>query len=56
MAMGAQLRSPWGQSLAHLQCDSVDDVQGVNDVAQRFAHLPAMSISHDGMEVDLQGR
>lgn len=35
----------------------MDDVQRVDDIAQRLAHLPAMGISHDGMEVDLrQGR
>lgn len=32
----------------------MDDVQGVDDIAQRLAHLPAMCISHDGMEVDLR--
>lgn len=37
----------------HLQGDSMDNVQGVNDIAQRLAHFPAMGISHDGMKVDL---
>lgn len=31
----------------------MNNVQGVNDIAQRLAHLPAMGISHNGMEVDL---
>lgn len=37
----------------HLQGNSPDDVQGVDDVAKRLAHLPAMSIAHNCMEIDL---
>lgn len=38
----------------HLQGDSVDDIQGVDDIAQRLAHLPAMGIAHNGVQVDLR--
>lgn len=31
----------------------MDDIQGVDDIAKRLAHLPAMSITHDCMEIDL---
>lgn len=31
----------------------MDDIQGVDDIAERLAHLPAMSVPHDCMEVDL---
>lgn len=31
----------------------MDNIQGVNDIAQRLAHLPAVGISYDGVEVDL---
>lgn len=32
----------------------MDDIQGINDIAQRLAHLPPMGISNDGVEIDLQ--
>lgn len=31
----------------------MDDIQGVDDIAKRLAHLPAMSVTHDSMEIDL---
>lgn len=31
----------------------MDDIQRVDDVAKRLAHLPAMSITHNCMEIDL---
>lgn len=34
----------------------MDDIQGVDDIAERLAHLPAMSITHDCMEIDLGAR
>ena len=34
----------------------MDDIQGVDDIAKRLAHLPAMSITHDCMEIDLRAR
>lgn len=37
----------------HLKRDSIDDVQGVDDIAQRLGHLATMSITHHGMQIDL---
>lgn len=37
----------------HLKRDSIDDVQGVDDIAQRLGHLATMSITHHGMQVHL---
>lgn len=59
--MGVSGQGPWPKPHSpsrsgpapHLQGDSMDNVQGVNDIAQRLAHFPAMGISHDGMKVDL---
>lgn len=34
----------------------MDDIQGVDDIAKRLAHLPAMSVTHDRMEIDLGAR
>ena len=33
----------------HLKRDSIDDVQGVDDIAQRLGHLASMSITHHGV-------
>lgn len=34
----------------------MDDIQGVDDIAKRLAHLSAMSITHNCMEIDLGAR
>lgn len=36
-----------------LQRDAVDDVDGVDHVAERLGHFATVSISHHGMQVDL---
>ena len=38
----------------YLQGDPCDDVQGVNDVAQRFAHLPSVGVPHHRMKINLE--
>lgn len=38
----------------HLEGDSCNDVQRVNDVAQRFAHLPPVGVSHHCMQIHLE--
>lgn len=37
----------------HLQGDPCNYVQRVNDVAQRFAHLPPVGVSHHCMQINL---
>lgn len=37
-----------------LQRDPSNDVQGVNDVTQRFAHLSSMGVPHHCMQINLQ--
>lgn len=54
MATALKSSPAWPSTQLHLQRDSIDDIQGVDDIAQRLAHLPAMGISHNGMEVDLR--
>jgi pterin-4a-carbinolamine dehydratase len=34
----------------------VDDVERVDDVAERLAHLPAVGVAHHGVKVDLGSR
>lgn len=36
------------------QCDALNDMDGVNHIAQGLGHLLAMGISHHGMKVHLQ--
>lgn len=40
----------------HLQGDPCNYVQRVNDVAQRFAHLPPVGVSHHCMQINLWGK
>lgn len=37
------------------QGNAINDMEGVNDIAQGFAHLAAMRVTHHGMQVHLQG-
>ena len=37
----------------HLQRDAVDDVQRIDDVAERLAHLAAVLVADHGVQVDL---
>ena len=37
----------------HLKRDAIDDVQGVNDIAQRLRHLAAMGITDHGVQIHL---
>ena len=46
----AETRKP-----AYVQRGTPDDVHGVNDVAQRLAHLAPVSITHDPMQQHLWG-
>ena len=36
-----------------LERDALDDMKGVDDVAERLGHLAAMGIAHHGMEIHL---
>ena len=36
---------------AHLEGDALDDVQRVNDIAQRLGHLAAVRIAHHAVQV-----
>lgn len=38
----------------YLEGDPGNDVQRVNDVAQRLAHLPSMGVSHHRMQINLE--
>lgn len=38
----------------YLEGDACNDVQWINDVAQRFAHLPSMGIPHHCMQINLE--
>lgn len=40
--------------MPHLQGDAGNDVHGVDDVAQGFAHLPSVGVSHHGVQINLQ--
>lgn len=41
---------------SHLQRHPRDDVQGVDDVPQGFAHLAPVGVADNGVEVHLGGR
>lgn len=36
-----------------LQRDPCNDIQGVNDIAKRFAHLPSMGIPYHCVQINL---
>lgn len=38
----------------YLQRDPCNDVQRVNDVSQRFAHLPSVGVPHHCMQINLE--
>ena len=38
---------------ADLKCDAFNDIDRINDIAQRLGHLAAMSISHHRVQVHL---
>lgn len=40
--------------MPHLQGDAGNDVHRVDDVAQGFAHLPSVGVSHHGVQINLQ--
>ena len=48
---GKALRA--GAKETDLEGDAVDDMQGVDDIAQGFGHFAAMSITHHGVQVHL---
>lgn len=38
----------------YLEGDPGNDVQRIDDVAQRLAHLPSMGVSHHRMQINLE--
>lgn len=38
----------------YLEGDPCNDVQGVDDVSQRFAHLPSMGVPHHCVQINLE--
>lgn len=42
-----------GEIRIHLQGDPSNDIKRVDDVAQRFAHLPSVGVPHDGVQINL---
>lgn len=44
------------RALSYLQGDAMNNIHGVDDVPQRFAHLPAVFVPHQGMKENLMKR
>ncbi len=42
--------------MQRLKLDPVDDIKGVNDVTQRFAHLPTLRVADETVAVNLSER
>lgn len=40
----------------YLQGDACYDIQGVDDIAQGFAHLASVGVPHHGVQINLQER